>query len=300
MFDALLESAAQIIVRHAPHHGVFPTLVPGLTLYRIESNAFIERTAGEIMTTFIVRGRKTTAIGGKMLEYGAGESLVCGIASPSEFHTLDASRDHPFLALSVSLDASILMEYADALSDRHHSGEFSEMPGGVFVIRLDEDLRDVFLRLLKILDRPKLIAVCAPLILRELHALLLDSSCGAELRALASAGSEGYAVLKTVSWIRCNYATDCSVEELARKTNMSNATFHRKFRQVNGFSPVQFRKRVRLFEARRLLVARETNVTSAAFVVGYESLAQFVRDYKELFGLPPLRDIKQLHNASDD
>lgn len=91
MFDALLESAAQIIVRHAPHHGVFPTLVPGLTLYRIESNAFIERTAGEIMTTFIVRGRKTTAIGGKMLEYGAGESLVCGIASPSEFHTLDAS-----------------------------------------------------------------------------------------------------------------------------------------------------------------------------------------------------------------
>lgn len=285
MFDALLESAAQVIVRHAPHHGVFPTLVPGLTLYRIESNAFIERTAGEIMTTFIVRGRKTTAIGGKMLEYGAGESLVCGIASPSEFHTLDAS---------------ILMEYADALSDRHHSGEFSEMPGGVFVIRPDEDLRDVFLRLLKILDRPKLIAVCAPLILRELHALLLDSSCGAELRALASAGSEGHAVLKTVSWIRRNYATDCSVEELARKTNMSNATFHRKFRQVTGFSPVQFRKRVRLFEARRLLVARETNVTSAAFAVGYESLAQFVRDYKELFGLPPLRDIKQLHNASDD
>ena len=73
----------------------------------IESNAFIERTAGEIMTTFIVHGRKTTAIGGKMLEYGAGESLVCGIASPSEFHTLDASRDNPFLALSVSLDASI-------------------------------------------------------------------------------------------------------------------------------------------------------------------------------------------------
>ena len=81
---------------------------------------------------------------------------------------------------------------------------------------------------------------------------------------------------------------------------MSNATFHRKFRQVTGFSPVQFRKRVRLFEARRLLVARETNVTSSAFAVGYVSLAQFVRDYKELFGLPPLRDIKQLHNASDD
>ena len=107
--NALLDEAARLIFRHAPCAGVFKTAVPGLTLYRITSNTFVERSAGELMTSFIVRGRKSTAIGGQVLEYGPGESLVCGIASPSEFHTLDASPENPFLALSVSLDMTVLM-----------------------------------------------------------------------------------------------------------------------------------------------------------------------------------------------
>ena len=36
------------------------------------------------------------------------------------------------------------------------------------------------------------------------------------------------------------------------------------------------------------------NVTGVSFAVGYESPSQFVRDYKGLFGEPPLRDIRRL------
>lgn len=298
--QAILDEAARLIAKHAPAPGIYPTGVPGLTLYRITSNAFIERSAGELMTSFIVRGRKSTAIGDRVLEYGPGQSLVCGIASPSEFHTLDASPEHPFLALSISLDLSILMEYAGALAAAQSLRGSGDLPSGVYVIRPDEDLAHGFLTLLRLLERPNLIAIRAPLAIRDLHALLLDSSCGAALRTLASAGSEGHAVLNAVNWIRRNYAEDCSIEELACRANMSNATFHRRFRQVTGFSPLQFRKRVRLFEARRMLLARQVNVTSASYSVGYESPAQFVRDYKGLFGLPPLRDIKQLSAGASE
>lgn len=295
--NALLDEAAALILRHAPRTGVHATIVPGLTLYRITSNTFIERSAGELMTSFIVRGRKSTAIGGQVLEYGPGESLVCGIASPSEFHTLDASPENPFLALSVSLDMTVLMEYAGALAWSHKVPKSSDLPNGVHVIRPDEDLAEGFLILLRLLERPALVSLRAPLFLRNLHALLLDSSCGASLRALACAGTEGHAVLNAVTWIRSNYSDSCSIETLASRANMSNATFHRHFRQVTGFSPLQFRKRVRLFEARRMLLAREVNVTTASYRVGYESSAQFVRDYKSLFGDSPLRDIKRLREA---
>ena len=288
----LLQAAARLVCAYAPDPGVHPSAVPGLTLYRLEQPGYIARSAGEIMTTFIIAGRKSTAIGGRILEYGPGESLVCGIASPSEFRTLECSAAHPFLAVSVALNLSILMEYA---------GQMTGMPGpgagvseGVFVIRPDEDLALAFLALLRLLDRPELIAIRAPLLLRELHALLLDSACGPQLRALASAGSEGHAVLNAVNWLRTHFASSESIGELARRANMSSATFHRKFRQVTGFSPVQFRKRVRLFEARRQLIAREANVTTAAYAVGYESPAQFVRDYKGLFGAPPLKDVRRL------
>lgn len=104
-------------------------------------------------------------------------------------------------------------------------------------------------------------------------------------------------MLNAVNWIRTNYADSSSIETLATRANMSNATFHRHFRQVTGFSPLQFRKRVRLFEARRMLLARQVNVTTASYRVGYESSAQFVRDYKSLFGDSPLRDIKRLRES---
>ena len=287
----VLKAATELVLKHTPGPGVHSCAVPGLTLYRITSKTFIERSAGEIMTSFIINGRKSTAIGGKIYEYGPGESLVSGIASPSEFQTLDSSVEHPFLAISVSLDVSILMEYAGLLAGSQRT---ASTPAGVFVIRPDEDLATAFLSLLRILERPELIALRAPQQLRELHALLLDSSCGQELRELAIAGSEGHAVLNAVSWLRKNYAAGSSVAELAYRVNMSQATFYQKFRQVTGLSPIQFRKRVRLFEARRVLMSKETNVSLAAFAVGYESPAQFVRDYKALFGASPLKDMKKL------
>ena len=290
----LLQLGCRLILQHAPAAGIFPTTVPGLTLYRIESNEFIERYAGELMTTYILSGRKTTVIGNRQLCYGPGESLVCGIASPSEFRTLDATPEHPFLALSVSLDLSVLMECAAALSD---DAPKPYPQDGIFVIRPDQDLAAAFVHLLSLLERPKLIGIRAQPALRELHALLLDSPCGDALRVLASAGSEGYAVLQAAAWIRKNYAQSFSVESLAKHAAMSAATFHRRFRMLTGYSPVQYRKRVRLYEARRQLLAKRQNVTSAAFFVGYDSTARFVRDYKALFGEPPLRDMRKMQES---
>ncbi len=43
-------------------------------------------------------------------------------------------------------------------------------------------------------------------------------------------------------------------------------------------------------EARRILNAGADNVTGAAFAVGYESAAQFSRNYARFYGLPPKRD----------
>lgn len=52
-------------------------------------------------------------------------------------------------------------------------------------------------------------------------------------------------------------------------------------------SPLQYRKRLRLYEARRLMLAE--NETA----VGYESPAQFSRDYKSVFGNPPKRSLRR-------
>jgi transcriptional regulator GlxA family with amidase domain len=84
------------------------------------------------------------------------------------------------------------------------------------------------------------------------------------------------------------------IEELARLTGMSTSAFHRHFRAVTSMSPLQFQKRIRLQEARSLLVARPSDVAGVGHLVGYDSPSQFNREYRRLFGVPPGHDAARL------
>jgi AraC-like DNA-binding protein len=71
---------------------------------------------------------------------------------------------------------------------------------------------------------------------------------------------------------------------------MSPTAFHVQFKQLTALTPHQFQKRLRLIEARRLMVHEWVTATRAAFEVGYESASQFTREYARMFGAPPRRD----------
>lgn len=61
-------------------------------------------------------------------------------------------------------------------------------------------------------------------------------------------------------------------------------------------APLQCQKRLRLTEARRLMLDENRNVTEASLEVGYESISQFTRDYRKMFGLKPKEDILKLRS----
>jgi transcriptional regulator GlxA family with amidase domain len=63
-------------------------------------------------------------------------------------------------------------------------------------------------------------------------------------------------------------------------------------------SPLQYQKRLRLQEARRLMMDEGLDAASAAFRVGYESPSQFGREYRRMFGTPPRRDVFALKEAA--
>ena len=75
---------------------------------------------------------------------------------------------------------------------------------------------------------------------------------------------------------------------------MSTSAFHRHFRAVTAMSPLQFQKRIRLQEARSLLVAQPGDIAGVGHRVGYDSPSQFTREYRRLFGAPPGQDAARL------
>jgi AraC-like DNA-binding protein len=78
---------------------------------------------------------------------------------------------------------------------------------------------------------------------------------------------------------------------------MSRSTFHAHFRAVIAMSPLEFRTRLRMQEARRLMVADGQQAATAGYAVGCESRSQFSRDYSRLFGAPPATDATRLRRT---
>ena len=78
-------------------------------------------------------------------------------------------------------------------------------------------------------------------------------------------------VSRAIRWIRDNYAEPMRIADLARLAGMSPSAFHRHFRAVTAMSPLQFQKRIRLQEARSLLLARPDDIAGVGHLVGYDS-----------------------------
>src|SRR5437660_12329953 len=79
---------------------------------------------------------------------------------------------------------------------------------------------------------------------------------------------------------------------------MSVSGLHHHFKAVTAMSPLQYQKRLRLLEARCLMLGEDLDAASAAYRVGYRDASHFNREDKSLFGVPPMRDVQRLSLAA--
>jgi transcriptional regulator GlxA family with amidase domain len=156
------------------------------------------------------------------------------------------------------------------------------------------ELLDAVARMLRLLDHPADAPVLAPLIEQEILWRLLNGPYAEVIRQIGLPDSSLSHVDRAIRWMRDNYAEPMRISDLARSAGMSPSAFHRHFRAVTAMSPLQFQKRIRLQEARSLLVAHAGDVAGVGHLVGYDSPTQFNREYRRLFGAPPGQDAAHL------
>ena len=76
------------------------------------------------------------------------------------------------------------------------------------------------------------------------------------------------------------------------------SALHSHFNAVAAMSPVQYQKRLRLQDARRLLRSGASSAELIAYKVGYASAPQFGREYARLLGQPPRRDAERVRDSA--
>lgn len=279
----------EVLLRHMTQPDAHPSAIPGLTLVRREKTNSSERCFAKPLASVIVQGSKQSIIG--MREYALQENqcLVSAVDMPSLSHVVSPSPEKPFLSLFFYLDKKILTELIAEMEPEERPA--FQAGQSVSVADAEPEFLEALLRLAELLDKPKQIAIRAPIILRELHYLLLVGPQGPTLRALYTRGSSNTQVLNAISIMRRNVSNPLRMDALARQVSMSISSLQRHFKKITGFSPLQYHKQLRLYEAQRLMLMENERAANAAIAVGYESVTQFNREYKRMFGEPPHRDI---------
>jgi len=288
MIGQLLDLARRYADAHAGRNGIAETPVDGLVILRETAPTMLQYAISRPLLALVLQGGKRVTMGSQTFDFGGGDSLLITTDVPTISQITAASRLLPYYSLVLELDPSIIAGLVSQIgpipfeADQPVRGDPTEV-----------EVSDTALRLLRLLDRPDTLAVLGPQLSRELHYWLLSGRHGGAIRALGVTDGHTQRIARAVAMLRDLYAEPVKVETLAEAADMSLSAFHVHFRNITSLSPLQFQKQLRLIEARHRMLARGEGVSDAAYGVGYESVPQFTREYRRMFGQPPARDIRQ-------
>jgi len=88
-------------------------------------------------------------------------------------------------------------------------------------------------------------------------------------------------------FLAASYRERVTLHDAARIACLSPFHFTRVFTRVFSETPHEFLTRIRIDEARKLLLRDARSVTDVCFDVGYESLGSFSMRFRSLTGLSP-------------
>lgn len=286
-------SLASHIARFAETEGSYDAAIPGLRFHHLSLPNEPTYCVYEPALTIVAQGTKQVILGDEILEYDPANYLVTSVDIPVVCQVVKATPGVPFLCLTVALDVRRIAELMSELPEPAPSSAGR----GMSVSRLSAPLFDAVLRLVRLLDTPHDVPILAPVIEREILYRLLTGEQGPRLRHIATTGSRPHQIAKAIDWLKANYAEPLRIEELAGIAHMSVSSLHHHFKMITAMSPLQYQKQLRLQEARRLMLTERVDAASAGHQVGYESPSQFSREYRRLYGAPPLRDIATFGGA---
>jgi AraC-like DNA-binding protein len=255
-----------------------------LGIFRQHRPSAFEAAIYEPTICLILQGQKEMVLGGDSYAMRVGQCLLISHDLPVTARVTKT----PYLALLFDVELDTLRDLNEALAaPRPVAAE----PRSLAVHSCDAKLVDALYRYLALAGAETDTAVLGPLISREIHYRLATAAFGGMLRALIHHDSHESAIARAIARLRSDFRLPIEVPMLARSVGMSASAFHKHFKAITAVSPLQYRKGLQLLEARRLIRAGTLSVTAAAFDVGYESAAQFSRDYTRKFGASPKHDM---------
>ena len=120
-------------------------------------------------------------------------------------------------------------------------------------------------------------------------------------RAVSDTGIQRYDAVtfrrlcRARDYLAAHYNQRLTLENGAQEAYLSPFHFSRLFTSAFGETPHEFVTRIRIDQAKRLLLSENRSVTDICLDVGYESLGSFSSRFRSLTGLSPATFRREAH-----
>lgn len=292
--ENLQQEMVSRLKRFAPQEGYNLTALPDVRILRSDRPLACTPVLYDPGIVIVCQGSKRGFFGDQIYLYDEQHYLAVSVPVPFTMETA-ASVQHPLLAIYMHLDFNLAAELMLQLEQQAVPFE-ARAAQSMMSSPMDENLREVILRFLKVLSHPLDAAMLGRSLIREIYYRVLTGPQGSALRAALNRQGQFGKVGKALRYIHSYYVQPLNLSQLAAVAGMSVPTFHTHFKSITHQSPMQYLKSVRLHQARMLMVRQEITVIAACYAVGYQSASQFNREFKRLFGLPPAAEIKRMQS----
>lgn len=277
-----------LIEKYCPQDGVFPTIINNLVTYRNSQRQQLNPQVYQPGIVIGAQGKKHVYLEGKKYDYNAGNFMTLFVPMPVECEILEASPEKPLLGVGIFFDrnriANLLlkMDMVESPPVKRDAINASVIFSGP----IKDNLLDAAIRLLKTLKNPSEAAILGEAIIDEIYFRILSEEQGGALKYHLQQRGQIQQISKAVEYVHQNLDKPISVDDLADIVNMSCSGFHKKFKEVMHLSPLQYAKSIKLNKAQTYIIEGKS-VSEAGYMVGYNSPAQFSREYKRHFGIVP-------------
>lgn len=289
MDNKLLNNLKEKLINIMPFENEVDAGFLGIKFYRRNNTDLAHICVQNPCIFFVVNGEKHINIHSKDFLIEKGCYNITYIDYPISSYFSNISEDNPYLSIYLPVDNKIISEIIKDIENIPNNS-FK----GISSHKADESLLEAYERLIDLYAKQDNNTFLAELTLKEIYYRILTGPAGADLKSLFTSDSQSNKIYKAVEYITENYKDRLTINDIAAKVNMAPSTFFRVFKQITLISPLQYQKRLRLYEAQRLMLAESLTATEAAYNVGYESITQFTREYKKIFNSSPAKNIKSI------
>lgn len=244
----------------------------------------------EVELVYIEEGRGKRHIGNNISYFNEGDLIMIGANLPHYGFSSRLSGDNREIVAQINEscfgNGFLNMVETSSISDLFEKSKLGISFYGETKAKVGERLKDMFY----MTSFEKLVEL-----IKILHLMSLSSEyelLNATGTSLQVKGDDNHRIDVIYDFVRSNFESKITVDEIAEKVNMSTPAFCRFFKKSTAKTFIQFLNEYRVAHACKLISEESMSISEIALDCGFQNLSNFNRAFKKVTAKSP-SDYKQ-------